>query len=341
MAAQTGWGILGCGRMADRRVAPAFRDCTTARLVAFQSRDADKSEAYREKHGADRAYSDFDAFLADDDIDVVYVATPPAMHVENVMRCLDAGRHVLVDKPIATNADDATALAGAAASRGLTLGVLHQQRFHPAIRQLVDITESGAIGEIHSMRIQIAMWLRLDGNWRYDPAIAGGGAAMDLAPHALDVMMLLLGRPAAVTARMAGLCLDAPVEDYCAATIEFQSGAIGLLELSYSAHAYGGRLEAYGDLGTFISDGCMQQASDFSTHIRRESASATTESRAYDGMCFRDAIEDFSAAVREKRPPAIAADHAADVMAAIEAIYASARLGRTLHLGEGEISQSG
>ncbi len=332
MAAPTGWGILGCGRMTDRRVAPAFAECKSARLIAFQSRDADKSESYRKKHGADRAYSNLDDFLVDGEIDVVYVATPPAMHVEHVTQCLDAGKHVLVDKPIAIHANDATALADAAESRGLTLGVLHQQRFHPAIRQLIDIARSGTIGKLHSMRIQIAMWLRLDGNWRYDPAIAGGGAAMDLAPHALDIMLHVLGTPIRVTARTATHCLDAPVEDFCAATIEFESGAIGQLDLSYSAHAYGGRLEAYGDQGTFISDGCMQQAASFTTQIQLEQQPRATESRTYDGMCFRDAIEDFSAAVRENRKPAISARHAAEVIRVINAVYAADRANQSISL---------
>lgn len=332
MTAPLGWGILGCGRMTDRRVAPAFADCESARLIAVQSRDPEKSEAFREKHGADRAYSDFDAFLADDDIKVVYIATPPAMHVEHVTQCLYAGKHVLVDKPIAIQANDATALADAAETRKLTLGVLHQQRFHPAVRQLIDMAESGTIGRLHSMRIQIAMWLRLDGNWRYDPAIAGGGAAMDLAPHALDIMLLLLGTPIRVTARTATHCLDAPVEDFCAATIEFESGAIGQLDLSYSAHAYGGRLEAYGDQGTFISDGCMQQAANFTTQIQIGQQPRETESRTYDGMCFRDAIEDFSAAVRENRTPAISARHAADVIRVINTIYAADRANQSVSL---------
>jgi predicted dehydrogenase len=338
MATLTGWGILGCGRMTDRRVAPAFRDCPTARLVAVQSRDADKAEAYRAKHNAALAYSHLEAFLSNEDIEAVYVSTPPAMHVEHVTQCFDAGKHVLVDKPIATNADDATMLARMAESRGLRLGVLHQQRFHPAIRQLMEIAKSELIGQVHAMRIQIAMWLRLDDNWRYDPAVAGGGAVMDLAPHALDIMLLLLGVPTRVTARIATHCLDAPVEDFGVATIEFESGAIGLLDLSYSAHAYGGRLEAYGSRGTFTSDGCMQQAAEYTTRLQTEQQSSGTESHRNDGMCFRDAIEDLTAAIRDARTPGITGMHAANVIAVIEAMYASARSDRTILMQSGRMT---
>lgn len=327
MTATTGWGIVGCGRMTDRRVAPAFRDCPTARLVAFQSRDAAKAHAYCEKHDAARAYADMSAFLADDEIDIVYVATPPSFHVEHVMQCLDAGKHVLVDKPIATNSADAMRLVEAAESRNLSLAVLHQQRFHPAVQSLLRHVSDGTLGTLHTLRIQIAMWLRLDGNWRYNAAVAGGGAAMDLAPHALDIMLLLFGMPTRVTATIARHCLDADVEDFCAATLTFPSGPVGLLDLSYSAHAYGGRIEAYGDRGTFVSDGCMQQAPEFTTTLRIGAESAAPQSHRYDGACFRDAIEDVSAAVREHRPPIVTGRHAADVLRLIDGIYASARAG--------------
>lgn len=330
MAAPTGWGIWGCGRMTDRRMAPAFRDCSTSRLIAFLSRDAGKADAYRTKHSARRAYGDADAFLSDSDIDVVYVATPPAKHVEHVLRCIEAGKHVLVDKPIATNGNDARKLARAAESRGLTLGVLHQQRFHPAVRELIQYAADGTLGRVHTLRIQIAMWFRLDGNWRYDAAIAGGGAAMDLAPHALDILLLLLGRPMQVTARTATHCLaDSDVEDFCAATIEFASGSVGLIDVSYSAHAYGGRVEAFGDRGTFVADGCMQQANEYATRLRQAGQASEIQTRRYDGHCFRDVIEDVSASIREHRAPIVTAGHATNVLHVVDAIYASARSGRT------------
>ncbi|HPF40479.1 MAG TPA: Gfo/Idh/MocA family oxidoreductase [Phycisphaerae bacterium] len=337
--ASIGWGVLGCGRMTDRRMAPAFRHCPSARLVAFQSRDAAKAEAFRAKHGADRACADIETFLADDDIRAIYVATPPALHAEHVMRCLDAGKDVLVDKPIALSADDAMRLVEAAAARRLTLGVLHQQRFHPAIRRLMKLVSDGALGTLHTIRIQIAMWLRLEGNWRYDPAIGGGGAAMDLAPHALDILLKLLGAPASVAATLANQCLDADVEDFCAATIEFDSGAVGLLDVSYSGHAYGGRVEAFGDEGTFVSDGCMQQAESYTTHLRRRDDPGQLESHPYDGMCFRDAIEDFCQALRANCAPAVTGLHAASALRVVDAIYASAQIGRVITIPETEPPQ--
>ncbi|MCB9855721.1 MAG: Gfo/Idh/MocA family oxidoreductase [Phycisphaerales bacterium] len=332
MSETTGWGILGCGRMTDRRVAPAFRQCPTARLVAFQSRDAGKAEAYRAKYDAEIAYSDIDAFLANDDVQAVYIATPPAMHVEHVLQCLDAGKHVLVDKPIALTAADALRLVDSAEHHGKTLGVLHQQRFHPAIRRLVRLATDGTLGALHVVRIQIAMWLRIEGNWRYDAAVAGGGAAMDLAPHALDILLHLLGAPRRITATTSTHCLDADVEDFCAATIDFEKGPIGLVDVSYSAHGYGGRIEAFGDRGTFVSDGCLQQADEFTMSLRTADESVSAETHRYDGMCFRDAIEDFSAAVRMNRAPIVTGRHAVRVMRAIGAIYDSAGSGRSVSI---------
>src|SRR5881397_359550 len=98
---EVGWAIVGCGRVAERRLAPAFARLDDSRLVAVCSRTMARARQFADRIGADRGYDSLDALLADPSIQVVYIATPNALHAEQALRCLSAGRHVVVDKPMA------------------------------------------------------------------------------------------------------------------------------------------------------------------------------------------------------------------------------------------------
>ena len=197
-----GWGIVGCGRVADRRVAPVFSKLDGARLEAVCSRDMAKARTFASRHGDPRAYGDLDSLLRDDRVQAVYVATPNAFHAEQAIRCLHAGRHVLVDKPMAINFDQANEMVEAARASDRLLAVLHQQRFHPAHQHLLKLVREGKLGKINIVRIQIGFWYPPNGNWRLDPALSGGGAAMDLAPHAFDLALCLAGPIDSIAARL-------------------------------------------------------------------------------------------------------------------------------------------
>lgn len=320
-----GWGILGCGRMARKRIAPAFREVSSARLVGCMARSFDRAKAFRDEFAINDAYDDIDRFLANNDIGAVYIGTPSANHYEHALRCIDAGKHVLVDKPLATNGADAQRIVDAAASRGATLGVLHQQRFHPAVQQLLELVTSGTLGRLLVVRLQIAMWLRLPDNWRFNSAQSGGGALMDLGPHAIDVLLKLLGRPCRVDAHTARLALDAEVEDFCSATIEFDSGGIGLIDLSYSGRGYGGRIEVFGEKGSFACDGCLQQAPTYTIQTRIGEISQNAVTLDYDGSCFRMAIEDFNRAIFDHSSPTISGEDGVAVQRTIDEIYEAIR----------------
>ncbi|MFH1419672.1 MAG: Gfo/Idh/MocA family oxidoreductase [Planctomycetota bacterium] len=327
-----GWGVLGCGRVAERRFAPVFRKTDEAELVAFCSRDLAKAQAYAKCHGARRAYDSVDRLLADDEVRIVYVATPNALHTQHAVQCLRAGKHVLVDKPMATSVQGAQVMVDAANKAKRILGVLQQQRFHPANMHLIRLRDEGQLGKLNVLRVQIGMWYPPTTSWRGTADLAGGGVAMDLAPHAVDLMLEVGGRIARVDATLRTLQFPGEVEDFCSARFDFASGAMGLLDLSYCAHQYGGRVEAYGSDATYAVDGSMQAVGGYNSWFRSTQTPGSVRQEISTTDCFQAAVEDFTDAVQHNGRPAISMTDGLHVMRVIEAIYASSREGRPVEL---------
>ena len=323
-----GWAIVGCGRVADRRIAPALRKTPGAALIGFCSREAGRAAEFASRHGAARSYSSLEAMLSDREVDAVYLATPNHLHAPQAIACLQAGRHVLCDKPLARCASEGQQMCDAARRSGGALGLMHQGRFHPAHAEAIRAVRTGELGELTSIRAQIGIWYPPCENWRLDPGRSGGGAAMDLAPHALDLMLQIADPAVRISGWTGNLRFQYPVEDVCHARIEFAQGGIGLLEASYAVHAYGGRLEIYGSRGTWRIDGGFQAAPTCVVSRRTADANDWTEERfALSVDPFVLALDDFVSAMRAGRPPSVTAEDGVAELRLIEAIYRSAAAG--------------
>jgi len=328
-----GWAILGCGRVADNRIAPAIRRADNSHLVAFCSRSIERAEAYRDRHGAEVACDSIEDLFADD-IDAVYVATPNALHREHAIRCLEAGKHVLVDKPMALSADEARQMAAAAAEHQRVLSVMFQMRFHPANQHALRLIEEGRLGKLSLIRTHLGFLYPPADNWRQLGELSGGGVAIDLAPHALDLMRQLAGEIESVRALTANVQFHYNVEDSAAAILRFESGAIGLLDVGYSYHAYGGTLELLGSKASFVAHGTLQQIGTYRTWFRAGRTDNPVDIRhgQFDG-CYVAAIEEFADAIEQRRQPAITAADGVRNVELLEAIYESARTDRTVPVG--------
>ena len=328
-----GWAVLGCGRVADRRIAPAILGADNAELVAFCSRSLDRASGYMERHEAELAFDDLDEMLAEPSVEAVYVATPNALHVEGAVAALEAGKHVLVDKPLATTLDDARQIADAAQRARRTLSVMFQMRYHPANEQVKQMIEEGALGRLSVVRAQIGFWFAPAEVWRHDVELAGGGPGMDLAPHAIDLLRSLAGDVTAVQATTANVQFHYNVEDLALATLWFASGAMGRLDVSYCTHEYGGGVEVHGSEASAVIDGSLQQIGGYRIWYRRgkpDEPAQIVEGRTSN--CYEAAIEEFSDAVLQGRQPAITATDGLRNLEVIEAMYESARTERRVSL---------
>ncbi len=333
MVDQVGWVIIGCGRVAERRIAPAVQRAQGARLVGFCSRDPARAAEYAGRHQAERAYASLDQVLNDAAVAVVYLATPNALHADQAVAAARAGRHVLCEKPLALTGDQVRRMQAEAARAGRLLGVAHQQRFHPANQRLMSLLNEGRLGRLRIVRAQSGIWYEPGNNWRLDPAISGGGVLMDLGPHVFDLMLQFGGPAARVSAFIANLHFKYDVEDFAQVRLEFERGGVGLVELSYCVRSYGGRLEAYGTGGTVVIDGSLQQAATYRSSVQLGDALSPIEST--EGDChdvFTDLIEDFTNAIRANRAPTVTAADGAATLAIIEAAYESAQSGAPVNI---------
>ncbi len=193
-----GWGIVGCGWLARDYAAPAIRGSGNGRLVVAFDPDA----AAAERVDAGRVAASLDDLLADDAVDAVYVATPNHLHATRAAAALAAGKHVLCEKPTTRTAAEMEPLVAATQGSGRLFATAYDQRFHGAHLALRELIAGGCLGTVTALRIHYACWTGpgwtppgsdAHDNWRLDPARAGGGAMIDLAPHGLDLAMTLLG----------------------------------------------------------------------------------------------------------------------------------------------------
>ena len=197
MSGRVRWGIVGCGWIARDYVAPAIRESRNGDLVAACDPSADARAAV----GASSSFESAEAMLSEPAVDAVYVATPNHLHKAGVLAAARAGKHVLCEKPTATNADDAAEMAAACDDAGVLLATAYDQRFHAAHMTLREHIERGDLGTVTTVLIRYACWTGRDwkpgewehDNWRVDPKRAGGGAMIDLAPHGLDLAQMLIG----------------------------------------------------------------------------------------------------------------------------------------------------
>jgi 1,5-anhydro-D-fructose reductase (1,5-anhydro-D-mannitol-forming) len=261
------WGIIGFGWVARDYGLPAMRAAGGTLTAVY---DPDPAAQAAARHLAPHAvqHATAQSLIACPDIDGIYVATPNHRHRDPVLAALAGGRPVLCEKPVAHALDDAETIA-AAVQDGI-YGTAFDQRFHPAHLALRDLVRTGRLGAVTCIRIAYACWVGPDwarvaggeGNWRADPARAGGGALIDLAPHGLDLAQFLLDEPltdiAALTQRRVQ---PYPVDDGAMLVARSAAGVLVSLHVAYNCPETlpRRRLEVLGTLGQAVAENTMGQ----------------------------------------------------------------------------------
>ena len=250
------WGLVGTGGFADAVFAPALRNAGQEILGATGSA-AEGSATFAARHGVPRNYPALASLLADPDVDAVWIASPNHLHEEHVRMALEAGKHVLAEKPLATTGSGAWGLADLAEQRGLRLAVGYQGRFHPALRELRARLRDGVVGKIAYIRASWqTQYAGLPGAWRLDPRTSGGWSIMDIGTHTLDAALWLTGFP---ETRLLGSRLSTQhwrVEIDDLAVLLLQLGdATGVVETSTGVQGPANRVEVHGTNGWAIATG--------------------------------------------------------------------------------------
>ena len=227
------WGILGCGDVTEVKSGPAFSNIEHSELVAVMRRNGEKARDYAQRHGVTRWYDDADALIHDTDVDAVYIATPPSSHAAYAIQIMRAGKPVYVEKPLALNSAECEEMIQVSQTTGVPLFVAYYRRRLPYFLNVKDIIESGEIGNVRFVTIEL-YWPpepnEIDPynlHWHVLPEISGGGRFVDVGCHQLDFLDFLFGPIVSAQGQAANQGGYYPAEDIVSASFRFESGIIG------------------------------------------------------------------------------------------------------------------
>lgn len=244
------WGILGSANIAVRSVIPGLQQSELNEVTALASRALEKAEQAAADLGIAKTYDSYEKLLADDEIDAVYIPLPNHLHCEWTLRAAEAGKHILCEKPLALNADQAEEMAAAAAKAGVHLAEAFMYRHHPRYDQIREVIASGEIGDVRGIHSTFTFNnSAADGNVRFRKDW-GGGSLYDIGCYSISAARMLLGKePTAATV----IAMFSPQHDgvdmMASGLLEFD-GQIGVTFDSGMWAAFRNTLEVLGTLGT-------------------------------------------------------------------------------------------
>jgi predicted dehydrogenase len=232
-ATEVRWGILGVGKVCELKSAPAMNTIAHSRLVAVMRRDAEKAKDYAERHGVPKWYAQAEELINDPEVNAIYIATPPHVHLELTRLAAKAGKPVYVEKPMARTYAECRQMIDICAQADVPLFVAYYRRKLPHFMKIKELIEEGAIGEVRTVHINLKQVLtptlasQTDSNWRVIPEIAGGGYFFDLASHQLDLLDFFFGKITQAAGFSTNQAKAYPAEDLVAGSFVFENGVIG------------------------------------------------------------------------------------------------------------------
>lgn len=247
------WGIIGCGDVTEVKSGPGFRKAKGSKLVAVMRRNGRLAEDYAKRHGVPRWYDNAAKLVNDPEVDAVYVATPPGVHLEGVRLAASAGKPVYVEKPMARNARECDAMIAACAAANVKLFVAFYRRAMPRFLKARELMET-AIGTLTAVNYRFSTSTPANadpaqGAWRVAAAEAGGGLLLDLGSHLLDYLDFCFGPLEEVEGKAARIATAADVEDAVAMTFRTGSGVLGAASWNFSSYVKEDVLEFTGTAG--------------------------------------------------------------------------------------------
>jgi 1,5-anhydro-D-fructose reductase (1,5-anhydro-D-mannitol-forming) len=247
------WGIVGCGDVTEVKSGPAFGRVAGSSLAAVMRRDGAKARDYAARHGVPRWSDDARDVLEADDVDAVYVATPPSSHAAYVIRAAEAGKPVYVEKPMARTAAEAESMVAACADAGVPLFVAYYRRALPRFEFVRARLAEGAIGtptRVHAALTQPPPADAASAGWRWDAATAGDGLLFDLGSHGLDLLDHWFGAVRTVHGHARTRSAWAGVHDEWVATLDFAQGVLGTAAWGFAGPSVRDRIEVFGTAGS-------------------------------------------------------------------------------------------
>jgi D-xylose 1-dehydrogenase (NADP+, D-xylono-1,5-lactone-forming) len=312
-------GFLSTARI-NEAVLAGLRKSDRIEAVAVASRDRARAEAYALEHGFPRAYGSYEELLADPEVEAVYISVPNSLHVEWSLRALEAGKHVLCEKPLTRHPEDAARAFDAAERAGLVLMEAFMFRFHPQTKRLAELVADGAIGELRLVRSAFSFRLERQGDVRLSAELEGG-ALMDVGCYCVNASRLLAGQP--VQARGEQTLGGDGVDVRFAATMRHDRGVLAVFDCGMDIPGRA-EIEAVGSEGVLrVPDPWLIGSPGL--QLRRGDEIEEISIEPLDRYQLQ--LENFADAIRGVAEPLLGRDDAVGQARTLQALYESAERG--------------
>ena len=313
--------------------------CENAELVAVMEISAERAEACRAKWGCKRAYDTVEALLADPEIDAVYIATPVTFHAQQAMAAADAGKHILIEKPIAMSSEEGQKVVDYCESKGVKIAAGLMMRFGSYVQAMKKAVAEGKIGKPVSGYAQFTCWYPdTPGAWRQSKKIAGGGAMMDMGVHCIDLLQYILGTSVKqVAAFHDTISFSYEVEDSSMVMLRMENGCQCVVQSNFNIpdDASLWRIELFGDQGRLIGNGVIGQVDGgeldamflgeqggYDAQQDKKNITGQTIDVTF-GDCYERQITSFCDSLLTGAPMEVPAEQAVQVQRIMEAAYRS------------------
>jgi predicted dehydrogenase len=317
------WGLLSTARINGALIG-GIAGAQDAELVAVASRTEAAAGAYASEHGIPRAHGSYEALLADPEVDAVYVPLPNAMHVPWSIRALEAGKHVLCEKPMARRAAEVEQAFDVAERAQRLLVEAFMWRYHPQTEAVARLVADGAVGELRQLHASFAFPLPDPHDVRWDPALEGG-ALMDVGCYCVSALRLLCGEPERVSCETA-VAADG-VDAHATGLLRFPGDVLGAFECAFDT-APRSFLEVTGAEGVLRVEDPWKAPVPGLEVVRADGSREAIAVEVVDP--YAREVEDVCRAIRTGEPPRLGREDAVGQARALEALYRAADEGRAV-----------
>jgi len=342
------WGVLGAGGIADRRTIPGMMLCENAELIAVMEINMELAEKCRAKWNCKKAYDNEADLLADPEIDAVYIASPVWLHAKQAMAAADAGKHILIEKPLAMTAEEGQKVVEYCAGKGVLIAAGLMMRFGAYVQAMKQAVAEGKIGKPVSGYAQFTCWYPdMPGAWRQSKKNGGGGAMMDMGVHCIDLFQYILGtKVKEVVAFHDTLSFHYEVEDSSTILLRMENGTQCVVQSNFNIpdEAAKWRVELFGDQGRLLGDNIIGQVDGGSLDAMflGEQGGYDAQQDKKDGIQQKLTVEfgnmyareigSFSDSILHGTPVEVPAHEAVYVQRVMEAAYQANDTGRCIKL---------
>lgn len=338
-----GWGIVSTGRHPNSKMAPAINAAEGNTIAGVISRDLGRAQSFAAEHAVAAAYDNLEVFLRDPAVEVVYIASPNALHAEQTIRAAQAGKHVLVEKPMALTVDDAQRMIDACETANVQLGVGFHLRSHEGHQRIRALVDEGSLGPI---ALAEANWNRgVRGQesppsrsglqaWWDDPALIGAGAFMATGVHCADLLRYVLNDDVAEVAAISDATAERPLEELVTLSLRFKKGTIATIATGRRTPDYERNdVVLYGTKGRAGVHASIDMNKTGSLSVRTE---GLTEDYNYNSdpiELYTKQVEAFGIAVQGNGDPLATGLDGLRVVEITLAMVESAKTGKRVALG--------